>query len=95
MAVIAARGRAINANAVEGGAVVAAPAAVPITVNVGAVVVVGVDHPCLLYTSYANSEAFQVLAITTMVSSFVAEWYGEVRSGIMKDVYKRQQVDIY
>ena len=31
---------------------------------------------------YANSEAFQVLAITTMVSSFVAEWYGEVRSGI-------------
>ena len=23
---------------------------------------------------YANSEAFQVLAITTMVSSFVAEW---------------------
>ena len=25
---------------------------------------------------YANSEDFQVLAITTMVSSFVAEWYG-------------------
>ena len=24
---------------------------------------------------YANSEDFQVLAITTMVSSFVAEWY--------------------
>ena len=45
VAVIAARGRAVNANAVEGGAVVAAPAAVLITVNVGAVVVVGVDHP--------------------------------------------------
>ena len=27
-------------------------------------------------TMYANSEDFQVLAITTMVSSFVAEWYG-------------------
>ena len=26
-------------------------------------------------TMYANSEDFQVLAITTMVSSFVAEWY--------------------
>ena len=25
-------------------------------------------------TMYANSEDFQVLAITTMVSSFVAEW---------------------
>ena len=24
---------------------------------------------------YANSEDFQVLAITTMVSAFVAEWY--------------------
>ena len=36
-------------------------------------------------TMYANSEAFQVLAITTMVSSFVAEWYGEVRSGIMNE----------
>ena len=35
VAVIAARGRAVNANAVEGGAVVAAPAAVLITVNVG------------------------------------------------------------
>ena len=34
---------------------------------------------------YANSEDFQVLAITTMVSSFVAEWYGEVRSGIMNE----------
>ena len=31
------------------------------------------------------SEDFQVLAITTMVSSFVAEWYGEVRSGIMNE----------
>lgn len=36
-------------------------------------------------TMYANSEDFQVLAITTMVSSFVAEWYGEVRSGIMNE----------
>ena len=27
-------------------------------------------------TMYANSEDFQVLAITTMVSSFGAEWYG-------------------
>lgn len=34
---------------------------------------------------YANSEDFQVLAISTMVSSFVAEWYGEVRSGIMNE----------
>lgn len=42
-------------------------------------------------TMYANSEDFQVLAITTMVSSFVAEWYGEVRSGIMnaKNVDRR------
>ena len=43
------------------------------------------DIPCLEKPSqlnidresnYANSEDFQVLAITTMVSSFVAEWYG-------------------
>lgn len=27
-----------------------------------------------LKTMYANSEDFQILAITTMVSSFVAEW---------------------
>lgn len=27
-----------------------------------------------LLTMYADSEDFQVLAITTMVSSFVAEW---------------------
>ena len=36
-------------------------------------------------TMYANNEDFQILAITTMVSSFVAEWYGEVRSGIMNE----------
>ena len=47
------------------------------------------NHPRITITShgtmYANSEDFQVLAITTMVSSFVAEWYGEVRSGIMNE----------
>lgn len=29
-------------------------------------------------TMYANSEDFQVLAITTMVSSFVVEWNGRI-----------------
>ena len=29
-------------------------------------------------TMYANSEDFQVLAIITMVSSFVAEWYDQI-----------------
>lgn len=32
-------------------------------------------------TMYANSEDFQVLAITTMVSSFVAEWNDIVNIG--------------
>ena len=31
-------------------------------------------------TMYANSEDFQVLAITTMVSSFVAEWNDPITS---------------
>lgn len=36
-------------------------------------------------TMYANSEDFQVLAITTMVSSFVAEWNDQtmkIQSGV-------------
>lgn len=37
-------------------------------------------------TMYANSEDFQVLAITTMVSSFVEDGMAEARSGIMNEV---------
>ena len=35
---------------------------------------------------YANSEDFQVLAITTVVSSFVEDGVAEARSGIMNEV---------
>ena len=39
---------------------------------------------------YANSEDFQVLAITTMVSSFVAEWNDQtmkIQSGVKGGIH--------
>lgn len=41
-------------------------------------------------TMYANSEDFQVLAITTMVSSFVAEWNDQtmkIQSGVKGGIH--------
>ena len=53
--------------------------------DVRCISLVSVSHTHRNDRADANSEDFQVLAITTMVSSFVAEWYGEVRSGIMNE----------
>lgn len=41
-------------------------------------------------TMYANSEDFQVLAITTMVSSFVTEWNDQtmkIQSGVKGGIH--------
>ena len=40
----------------------------------------GTQRKTICTTMYANSEDFQVLAITTMVSSFVAEWNDPITS---------------
>ena len=42
---------------------------------------------------YANSEDFQVLAITTMVSSFVAEWYRKAQQDMRELVAVKGSVD--